>query len=1005
VRPLPFAPILTAIAALTAATALTLAHPTPARAQAAAQTPGSWRSVEVGSFLFHYPANLEGWTLDVARRIQDVEGRVAALVGHQPPERIQVVVDDPLSTSNGMAGPGPVIVLWPTPPGPRSMVGETRGWGEILAVHEYAHVAHLARPSRNPTRARLLRNAPLPLTPMMLGTPTWVAEGYATWVEGVLTGAGRPNGVSRPALFRTWALEGQFPSYSDLNGGNGFLSGAYPYLVGSAFLDWLLVREQRGADALQDLWARMTAVELRGFDEAFEGVFGAPAPVLYGRFTVDLTARALDARRAVEASGGFREGALFQQHEGGAGDPAVSPDGALMAYTRTSGDGSPELVLVRTSLDSLTTEEVERRARILERDPADVAAVERIPPLQEAVETLAPWGGIPFRLPRWMPDGSALLVIRDVELANGRLRPEAFLWSWQTGRLRQVTRSSGVREIDPAPEGTWGAAVRCDAGRCDLVRVDLRTGAVTLLAEGTFDAPFSRPRVSPDGARIVVEQPDGALWRLVAFDVLSDVAPGAPDGAPDGAAGTSGRDSPPSMRVSSPRVLGPTDGASRFDAAFLPGGDALVVVSTAGGLLNLERISAAPDLAASSAPAVTLTRTLGSAMAPAPAPDGSLFYLTFTPWGIDLLQLPAGDGPGGSPSGVQPIALPEGLFPMASPGRFQVPLFEEAPLPPSRPYGLGTLNASYLPMGAWSPEGWELGGVLQQMDPIGRLTVQLRGATGDPGQLRGGAIAGHLRLGGPSILAEAFLADQSRPEAPLGGGVRADRFPTPSGFLLVGMRPVQPLPGDPDALLGSVGAELGILARSGEDASSRAAWIRGDWGWQERLSTSKDRFLRLDGRGQFLAGSNSDGEGWTQWSASAGAGLALGTSSISAHGTVGGTGDTFQIGGTSPLLVDPRAVPEVVATPWLPAGSLNGRRFTRLGVEAGSVAGGFFAEMFRTGGGERARAVGFRIRETLDPMPFVRIPALELDGGSAWVTEPGAESGAFRSWLSFRVRP
>lgn len=796
---------------------------TPLEGQAPSQTPGPWKTLGVGNFVFHYPQALEGWTFDVARRIEDVEGRVAALVGHHPPQRIQVIVDDPLATSKGMAGPGPIIYLWPTPPGPRSMIGETRGWGEILAVHEYAHVAHLTRPSRNPVLSWAMRHAPIPLAPLFIGTPSWVLEGYATWVEGVLTGAGRPNGVARPALFRTWALEGQLPTYPALNGGgDGFLAGAYPYLVGSAFLAWLLEREGRGADALQDLWARMTAVETRSFDTAFIGVFGEPAPDLYGRFKVDLMARAIQARSAVEETGGFHEGARFQIHSGGMGEPALSPDGAYIAYTRPGASGRSELVVVRSSPDTISSEERARQARIEARDPEDIAAVERRPREQEAVATLAPWGGIPFRLPRWMPDGERLVVIRDVEIGNGRLRPEAFVWNRASGTLRSLTRDAGIRELDPAPDGSWGAGIRCDAGRCDLVRVDVQSGTVTTLAEGTFDAPFSRPRVSPDGTLIVVEQPEAGLWQLVAF-------------GPDG---------------SRQQRIGPLDGASRFDAAFWPGGRDLVVVSTAGGLLNLERVGVDPGASAS---VVTLTRTLGSTMAPAAAPDGSVFYLTFTSRGMDLLRLPAGTGPGGSPDGVSPIELPDGLFPMAASGRFEAPPFETVPLPSPRAYGLGTLNRMYLPMGIWTSSGWELGGVLQQIDPIGRLTVQLRGSSGSEGRWQDGALSGHLRLGGPSVVFTSFLATPS--QSPI-----ASRS---HGTLLALTLPALDLERAGFAGAGRVDVEVGGARQARDGVNRTSAWIQGAWVSDQRLSTDADRFFRSGVTSRVVAGT-TEGDRWSQ---------------------------------------------------------------------------------------------------------------------------------------------
>jgi hypothetical protein len=74
-----------------------------------------------------------------------------------------------------------------------------------------------------------------------------VSEGYATYVEGRLTGSGRPYGVMRPAMLRQWALEGRLPTYAQLSSWGDFQGMAMAYLVGSAFLEWLASNAARRA--------------------------------------------------------------------------------------------------------------------------------------------------------------------------------------------------------------------------------------------------------------------------------------------------------------------------------------------------------------------------------------------------------------------------------------------------------------------------------------------------------------------------------------------------------------------------------------------------------------------------------------------------------------------------------------------------------------------------------------------------------------------------------------
>ena len=251
-------------------------------AAAAAQGPDAdWRTVTTTHFRVHYPAPAEAWTLRAVARMEAIRERVAAEVGFAPTQVIDVVVEDPVAQPNGMALPlldAPRMVLWTSPPGPDSAIGNYADWAEDLIVHEDVHTVHLLRPSRNPLHSFAERL--LPLGPITIRAPRWVHEGYATYLEGQLTALGRPNGDLRASILRRWAQAGRLPSYSQMsNDSRGFLGMSMAYLVGSAYLEWLV--ERAGPDSPRHLWARLSARTNRDFDAAFEGVFGDPPATLY----------------------------------------------------------------------------------------------------------------------------------------------------------------------------------------------------------------------------------------------------------------------------------------------------------------------------------------------------------------------------------------------------------------------------------------------------------------------------------------------------------------------------------------------------------------------------------------------------------------------------------------------------------------------------------------------------------------------------------------------------
>src|SRR5262249_55828653 len=159
-----------------------------------AQAPSApWRTIETSHFRLHFPPPFEPWVARAAAAIEGIHERVTEFIGYRPPRPIDVLVGDPAAEANGAAFPfldRPYIVLWTSPPESESGIGDYTEWMDLLVTHEMAHIVHLTRPRNRP--GFLEKALPLPLGPVLLNSPRWVIEGYATVVEGALTGSGRP---------------------------------------------------------------------------------------------------------------------------------------------------------------------------------------------------------------------------------------------------------------------------------------------------------------------------------------------------------------------------------------------------------------------------------------------------------------------------------------------------------------------------------------------------------------------------------------------------------------------------------------------------------------------------------------------------------------------------------------------------------------------------------------------------------------------------------------------
>jgi hypothetical protein len=691
-----------------------------------------WRTIETAHFRVHFPASYSAWAERAAAALEGAHGPVTEYVGFSPPGRIDVVVRDPQADSNGFAFPfldRPAIELWTTPPDPESGLGDFRDWTEILVTHEFAHIVHLTRPRNRP--GLFERLLPLPVGPVLRISPRWVAEGYATVVEGALTGSGRPSSSYRAMVLRRFAIEGKLPAYGALDGTSGWLGGSMAYLVGSSYLEWLEAHEEPGS--LTRLWKRMASKRGGSFSAAFHAVFGRSPSDMYDRFRAEITARALEQEHQLSAAG-LVAGEKWQRLEGATASLEVSPDGTRLLAVRSPRRGERLLAVWTLSPSSEEKSAAARREdadRRLSSDPNEIVDKREQPEPRSPRWTLPRANGHSPEDPRWMPDGRSVLFTRREPGPNGDLHRDLFRWTPETGEVARLTFLADVSDADPSPDGTWAVAVRDRYGFSELVRVDLPGGRVS----GLFRPPGSdpseivrHPRLSPDGSQIAALLHRSGRWRLVVL----------PAREPAGAA----------REVSSD--------AGVFGApAWSPGGERIYAATDSSGTWDLAafRLDAA-------APPVRLTRVTGGAFSPAPAPDGAgLFFLELTGKGVDVGRLFLAPDPWSAP--LPDDRLPSVLPPPSVPPR---PL-SLAPVGISHPYrALETHVIRLFSAFTAGPDGASEQIGVEGTDVVGRLDWIAAAAFGNAAGPRGGTVA--LAWSGfPVVLRAQLFSALERPGA------------------------------------------------------------------------------------------------------------------------------------------------------------------------------------------------------------------------------------------------
>ena len=683
-----------------------------------------WRTIELPHFRVHYPIEYEAWAMRAAERLEPIRTAVVKEAGYAPPQTIDVIVMNPSAEPNGIAWPltdTPRTIFFAEPPGPDEEIGAYGHWIDLLAVHEITHLVHMLRPARN-RWGRLLERTVLPLAPITLASPRWVLEGYATVIEGRLTGAGRPTSTIRALVLRRWAENGRLPTYGQLDSDQRFLGMSMAYLMGSAYLEWL--ERRAGEESLRRLWARLTARQRRSFDEAFIGVFGESPERLYGQFVAELTASAMALRRPP-----VQEGTLFQETPRASGDPAVSPDGTRIAVVVRRREEPAKLVIWSTGPAAEEERKYDERLRkILERDPEDVAPVRTKPLPRKAVHELTMPDGGDIRTPRWTRDGKGVIFAHRVPDAEGVLHFDLYRWDFE--RLTRLTRLADVRDADPIDDRT-AVAVRSRFGASQLVTVDLTTGAVTPRGEASIDHVLSHPRVSPDGRRIAHVAHRGGRWVLIVDD--------APLTLPGDAA--------------SPEWLSDEE---------------LVVTVFSRGFAELHRVR----LDGTAAP---ITRAPGGAFEPAPAGDGRVFFMSLDPDGYVVRVLDTlAEAPATPP---YDEALVPALPPQPGPGwRTGDPACpDRQDCLSSTRYGIGRQELTWLTSQTWAADqrSFELG--LRLGDVIGRLDTLLLASFATNNMPGGLALASAWRGWPVELHGHAYHADGQT-----GGELRARwtrRFP------------------------------------------------------------------------------------------------------------------------------------------------------------------------------------------------------------------------------------
>ncbi|PCH97390.1 MAG: hypothetical protein COB83_02670 [Gammaproteobacteria bacterium] len=467
-----------------------------------ADTAQDWQTFETANFRVHYTPEYRQWALSSAREMELVRTLVQAQQGRVLTEKVDAYIIDPFNAANGFAMPlsnKPYMALFTTPPLSDSIIANSTGWQQLLVLHEYVHLVHLAQKSRSPWRNTLANWYDLYDASQIKGE-RWVSEGYATLLESKLTGRGRLYNNHVEAIIQQFARQGALPTYSQLSDINdNYLSGSMAYLVGVRYLKWL--EENYGEQTLDAVWTRWHGVKNRDFEQAFAGVFPDSAEHLYQRFVVEYTVATMQKEAKINKE---HKAKLWLDLTGSVSAPTLSPNGehlAIIEKNRKSNRTTITLNVYKTTKNTEKEEEFNQEmAELLTADPQDIA--DKAPTVfkREQAYSLNQINHRGINNPRWLNDDTLIYGASSLAKQND-YHQDLFSWHLPSNTVTQLTYGQNLRRFDITANGQSIIAERNRYGYSQLVTVSLaleNQGEVTqTLTSKSLEKIYDFPRFRP----------------------------------------------------------------------------------------------------------------------------------------------------------------------------------------------------------------------------------------------------------------------------------------------------------------------------------------------------------------------------------------------------------------------------------------------------------------------------------------------------------------------------
>ncbi|MBI3558309.1 MAG: PD40 domain-containing protein [Deltaproteobacteria bacterium] len=443
-----------------------------------------YRTTETANFVIIYPEAYTREARESAGFLEEAQTILTKAFAYTPSRKCRVILADNTDYANGLTSVVGLqgLVLFLTAPDPYSSIGEYDHWLRSLVIHEYAHYVTLEQTRGVYEFGRYLFGNLFFANQFW---PTWIAEGMAVYAESVFTGQGRGHGtyystITRDALARGTLNSGDFLEFNQFTGPYpNYPFGDAAYFAGYAMIDEMILRHGANAPARfaeESSW-RMPFFFNNGTLENISRDHSAES-------FQDLWALWV-AREKKETA---PELAWLKAH--GSGDPAfvtkagdsttgtrLSPDGAKLAYTLSSGHERPSIYIADLTATRAANE------------PAPARKVEN------AVSN----PGL-----AWSPDGQRLYYSKSEYNGPYALYSDLYAYDLAGNSVTRLTKGQRAKDPDYCATAAEPRLVyTTQRGQSSELRtLGLSSGKIETIYRAPLDHHVSNPRCAPDGRTV-----------------------------------------------------------------------------------------------------------------------------------------------------------------------------------------------------------------------------------------------------------------------------------------------------------------------------------------------------------------------------------------------------------------------------------------------------------------------------------------------------------------------